>query len=144
MTNKRIARLLKETGSLIELTGGNEFRARAFANAARTLERTPEPVVAIIERGELTQVRGIGRGLADQIVELVETGTFALRDELIGSIPPGVLEILRLKGIGAKKARTIWKDLNITSITELEEAANIGRDRKSTRLNSSHVSISYA
>ena len=127
MTNKRIARLLKETGSLIELTGGNEFRARAFANAARTLERTPEPVVDIIERGELTQVRGIGRGLADQIIELVETGTFALRDELIGSIPPGVLEILRLKGIGAKKARTIWKDLNITSITELEEAANIGR-----------------
>lgn len=127
MTNKRIARLLKETGSLIELTGGNEFRARAFANAARTLERTPEPVVDIIERGELTQVRGIGRGLADQIIELVETGTFALRDELIDSIPPGVLEILRLKGIGAKKARTIWKDLNITSITELEEAANIGR-----------------
>src|SRR5690625_5635845 len=118
MTNKRIARLLKETGSLIELTGGNEFRARAFANAARTLERTPEPVVAIIERAEPTQVRGIGRGLADQIVELVETGTFASRDELIGSIPPGLREILRRKGTGSKQARTLSMDLNITSITE--------------------------
>lgn len=127
MTNKRIARLLKETGSLIELTGGNEFRARAFSNAARTLERMPEQVVDILEEGELTGIRGIGKGLAEQITELVETGTFALRDELIGSIPPGVLEIIRLKGIGAKKARTIWKMANITSITELEEAGNIGR-----------------
>lgn len=127
MTNKLIARYLKETGSLIELTGGNPFRARAFTNAARTIERTEDQVVDLLEDGTLTEIRGIGAALADQIQELVSTGSFELREQLIGSIPPGVLEMLRVKGIGAKKARTIWKTLDITSIDELEQAAAIGR-----------------
>ncbi len=127
MTNKQISRYLKETGALIELTGGNVFRARAFANAARTIDRLEEPAVELLANGTLTEVRGIGQGLADQVQELVETGSFPLREQLIGSIPPGVLEMLRVKGIGAKKARTIWKTLDITSLDALEQAAMIGR-----------------
>jgi DNA polymerase (family X) len=126
MTNKQIARALTETSALIELTGGNEFRARAFANAARTIERMPDQALDLLERGELATIRGIGQGLASQISELVETGSFDVRDELIGSIPPGVLEMLRLKGVGAKKARTIWQTLNVTSIDELESTATRG------------------
>lgn len=126
MTNKQIARALTETSALIELTGGNTFRARAFANAARTIERMPEQAIDLLERGELASIRGIGRGLSAQIAELIETRTFDVRDELIGAIPPGVLEMLRLKGVGAKKARTIWQTLNVTSIDELETAADRG------------------
>ncbi|MFW5973439.1 MAG: helix-hairpin-helix domain-containing protein, partial [Bacteroidota bacterium] len=127
MTNKHIARALSETASLIELSGGNSFRARAFINAARTIDRLDEQAVDLLADGSLTNIRGIGKGLVDQIGELVETGTFALRDELLGSIPPGVVELLRVKGIGAKKARTLWKTLSVTSVEDLEEAAAIGR-----------------
>lgn len=127
MTNKEISRYLKETGDLIVLTGGNAFRARAFSNAARTIERMDEQAVDLLADGTLTDVRGIGKGLGDQVQELVETGSFAVREELLGSIPPGILEMLRVKGIGAKTARTIWKSLNVTSIDALEQAAMIGR-----------------
>lgn len=127
MTNKEVSRYLRETADLIILTGGNQFRARAFANAARTIERIEEPVESLLDAGTLTDVRGIGKGLADQIEEIVRTGSFTLREELLGSIPPGIIEMLRVKGIGAKTARTIWKSLNVTSIEALEQAATIGR-----------------
>jgi DNA polymerase (family X) len=127
MTNKQIARALHETSSLIELTGGNTFRARAFSSAGRTLERMEEQAVDLLENGSLEEVRGFGKGLVAQIRELVATGTFELRDELLGSIPPGVVEMLRVKGIGAKKARTVWQQRDITSIDQLEAAAETGR-----------------
>jgi DNA polymerase (family X) len=127
MTNKQIARALTETAALIDLTGGNSFRARAFANAARTIERLDEQAIDLLERGELSDIRGIGKGLCAQVAELVASGSFDVRDELLGAIPPGVLEMLRIKGIGAKKARTIWQTLSITSVDDLEAAAATGR-----------------
>jgi DNA polymerase (family 10) len=127
MNNKTIARYLKETASLIDLTGGNPFRARAMANAARTIEQLDAPATERLAAGTLTEVRGIGEGLAGQIEELVRTGSFEVRDELLGSIPPGVLDMMRIKGLGAKKVRSIWQQLAITSIAGLEEACTIGR-----------------
>ncbi|MEZ4700840.1 MAG: helix-hairpin-helix domain-containing protein [Rhodothermales bacterium] len=127
MHNKTIGKYLKETSALIELTGGNPFRARAMANAARTVERLEEPAADMLAAGTLTLVKGIGAGLAAQIDELVQTGSFEARDELLGAIPPGVLDMMRIKGLGAKKVRAIWLQLEITSIAELEEACTIGR-----------------
>lgn len=127
LTNKGVSKLLKETASLIELTGGNEFRARAFSSAARTIERLDEPLSVMIEKGTLQNVRGIGAALSSQIEEILETGSFELYEELYRSIPPGLTEILRVKGLGAKKVRRIWTVLGITSLKELEEAAMIGR-----------------
>lgn len=127
LTNKDVSRLLKETASLIELTGGNEFRARSFSSAARTIERLDEPISTLMESGSLQEVRGIGSGLAAQIQEILQRGTFALYDDLLSAIPPGLTDILRVKGLGAKKVRRIWQTLGITNLRELEEAANIGR-----------------
>lgn len=127
MTNKQIARVLRETGALIELTGGNAFRARAYQNAALTVDRLEEPVSDIAARGELDKVNRIGTAMAAQIVDLLERGSFDQLDELIAAVPPGLMEVLRVKGIGAKKARTLWQSLDITSLEELEEAATIGR-----------------
>ena len=127
MTNKHIARYLKETASLIELTGGNVFRARAFDRAARTIDRLDEPVVDRLAQGTLTEISGIGSGLANDIQTLVDFGSFELRDELIAALPPGLLETLRVKGLGAKKVRKLWKALGVTNLEELEEAAAIGR-----------------
>jgi DNA polymerase (family 10) len=127
MTNKAIARLLKETASLIELTGGNPFRARAFDSAARNLERMEESVAELARKGELTDIQGIGKGLAAQIGEILSWGSFEVRDELLGALPPGLLDVLAVKGLGAKKARALWQNLGIQSLDDLEAAARSGR-----------------
>lgn len=127
LTNKDVARLLKETAALIELTGGNEFRARAFSSAARTIEGLDEPVSRLIASGELKDVRGIGSALAAQVAEIVERGTFDVYEDLLSAIPPGLTQVLRVKGLGGKKVRKLWQALGITSLEELEEAATIGR-----------------
>lgn len=127
MTNKEIARVLKSTAAMIELTGGNPFRSRAMANAARTLERLDETVLSLLDAGKLTGIKGIGAGLAAQIKEVVETGTFEAREDLMGAIPAGLMEILRIKGLGAKKVRALWQQLGITTVNELEQAAASGQ-----------------
>ncbi len=127
MTNKAIAKPLKETSALIELTGGNPFRSRAFASAARTIERLEEPVTDLIERDELTSIKGIGKGLESQIREILTYGSFEVRDDLLGALPPGLLDVLSVKGLGAKKARVLWQTLNIQSLDDLETAARTGR-----------------
>lgn len=127
MTNKEIGKILKSTAAMIDLTGGNPYRSRAMANAARNIERAEESMVELSAAGQLTSIRGIGDGLADQINEIIETGTFEAREDLIGAIPAGLMEILRIKGLGAKKVRTLWQKLGITTIQELEEMAASGR-----------------
>lgn len=127
MTNKAIARLLKETAALIELTGGNPFRARAFDSAARNLERMEESVADLSRSGGLTDIQGIGKGLASQIEEILTYGSFEVRDELLGALPPGLLDVLAVKGLGAKKARALWQTLGIQSLDDLEAAARSGR-----------------
>ncbi|MGI9175223.1 MAG: DNA polymerase/3'-5' exonuclease PolX [Rhodothermales bacterium] len=127
MTNKKIASVLKDTASLLVLTGGNPFRARAFESAARTLERMEESAEEKLADGTLTQVKGIGDGLAAQILELTERGSFGLRDELLEAIPPGLHDVLRVKGLGAKKVRRLWQELDVTSLETLEEVAQTGR-----------------
>ncbi len=126
-TNKEIARLLKETAALIELTGGNPFRARAFASASRAIGRLEQQVATLAANGSLEELPGIGSGLAAQIGEILESGTFELYEELLGNIPPGLPGILRIKGLGAKKVRRLWQELGITSVEELEQVAASGR-----------------
>ncbi|CAN5504492.1 helix-hairpin-helix domain-containing protein [soil metagenome] len=127
MTNKQIARRLKETADLIELTGGNPHRARAYSSAARAVE-TSEPSVADLARDNaLEGMSGIGAKLAADIATLATQGSFALRDELLQAIPPGLPEILRVKGLGVKKVHALWKTLGITTTDDLVLAAESGR-----------------
>ena len=127
MTNKAIARRLKQTADLIELTGGNPFRARAFASAGRVVERMDEPVEALAADGELSTVQGIGKGVVSEVDELLATGTTATVEALLQSLPPGLPEVLRVKGLGVKKVRALWQDAGVTSLEELEAAAATGR-----------------
>jgi DNA polymerase (family 10) len=127
MTNKAIAQPLKETAALIELTGGNPFRARALANAARIIERLEQPVPKLLAAGELSQIKGIGEGLVAQIKEILEYGSFEVRDEILGGLPPGLLDVLSVKGLGAKKVRVLWRSLGVQSLDDLEGAAVSGR-----------------
>jgi len=126
MTNKAIASVFNETADLIELTGGNQFRARAFSRAARTIERMDDAIVDLHAEGDLTEVDGIGDGLAAQIDELLTTGSFTDHEELQAALPPGLPDVMRVKGLGAKKVRRLWQELDITSLDELEQAARAG------------------
>ena len=127
MTNKAVGKFLNRTSKLIELTGGNVFRARAFARAARTIERLETPVATLIASGEILAMDGIGKGLVEQLSELLDRGTFQLAEELEAALPPGVPDLLLIPGLGTKKVRQLWQDLGITSLDELEQAAKDGR-----------------
>ena len=127
MTNKAVGKFLNRTSKLIELTGGNVFRARAFARAARAIERLDTPVATLVASGEILTVDGIGKGLVEQLTELLERGTFQLAEELEAALPPGVPDLLLIPGLGTKKVRQLWQDLGITSLDELEQAAKDGR-----------------
>jgi len=127
MTNKEIARVLKEVGALIELSGGNTFRSRAYLNAARTVDQMELQIGTLPPDVEVLDVPGIGKGIFAQIRELLCTGTFDLREELLGSLPPGVVELLSIRGLGAKRIRRLWQELGVDSVEKLEEAALTGR-----------------
>ena len=127
MTNDDVAQVLKETADLLELTGGNPHRARAFSRAARTLSGLDEPIAGRLDEGSLRDVQGIGDGMTNHVQQILAGGSFALRDELLSAVPPGLMDVMRVKGLGTKRTRRLWTELGITSIDELEEAAEENR-----------------
>ena len=128
MTNKTVARQLKLTGDLVELTGGNPFRARAYGSGARAVERLETPIADLVADGaDLAGLQGIGKGLAAEIAEFVATGVMGVTETMLQSLPPGLPEVLRVKGLGVKKVRTLWQDAGVDSIETLEAAAGSGR-----------------
>ncbi|PSQ95893.1 MAG: DNA polymerase/3'-5' exonuclease PolX [Bacteroidetes bacterium SW_9_63_38] len=123
MTNKDIGAVLEETADLIELTDGNPHRARAFSRAARALGALDDAVPKRLSDGSLSDVDGIGDAMVDHVTDIVETGTFPLHDELLNALPPGLLDVLKVNGLGTKRTRRLWQELEITSLDELERAA---------------------
>jgi DNA polymerase (family 10) len=129
MTNKEIAKLLKLTAALLEIHDENQFKIRPYTNAVFNIEKQEDQLVGkSIE--ELEALDGIGKGLAKSITQIIDSGTFDLLEELKSSTPEGVLEMIDLKGIGPKKIKTIWKDLNIVSTDQLYEACENGQIAK--------------
>lgn len=123
MSNDDVARLLQETADLLELTGGNPHRARAFSRAARSLQNLDTPVSERLRANTLDEVSGIGESMADHIADILRGGSFTLRDELWSAVPPGLMDILQVNGLGTKRTRRLWTELDITSLDELEAAA---------------------
>jgi len=118
---KEIATALEEIALLLELAGESSFKSRAFEVAARAIERFEGGVEDAIAAG-LASIPGIGKSTAAQIESLARTGASPLLDELRAQFPEGVREFLRLPGLGPKRARAIWQDLGVASITDLEDA----------------------
>jgi DNA polymerase (family 10) len=124
--NQQLARLFHELSVLADLQGLDPFRGRAYAGAARTFEILEADAAELAARGALTSLRGIGPGLAGLTEDFLRTGTSAALDELRAAVPPGLLELLRIQGLGPKKARALYAGLGITSIPQLEEACRQG------------------
>jgi DNA polymerase (family X) len=126
--NPEIARTLEEVADILEIQNANAFRIRAYRNAVRTVETVTVPLRRWVEEGRtLTDLPGIGKEMAGHIREMVETGTLGFRDELLAAVPRSLIELMRLPGLGPKKARRIWDELQIGSVDELEAAAREGR-----------------
>ena len=127
MDTDAVCTLLDEIGALLEVKGENPFKVRAYYQAARALRDLGEDINTIVSDGRLKDVKGIGEALTRKIEELVTTGRMEYHESVKSSVPAGIIDILRLPGLSAKRARALYHTLNITSIEELGEA--VSRDR---------------
>ncbi|TWT48453.1 DNA polymerase/3'-5' exonuclease PolX [Botrimarina hoheduenensis] len=125
MTNREIAAAFDTIADLLEFQGANPFRVRAYRNGARKVKDATQSLAAIAtDQGAsaLTELDGIGKDLAEKILELAESGRLSLLDELREQVAPGVLELLRVPGLGPKKAAALHKELGIASLEQLKAA----------------------
>ncbi len=117
LTNKEIANFFKETATLMEIHGENSFKAKNYASTAFRLEQTKEDV-ANLEYNSLLEL-GFSKGSADKVLQVVQSGSLPAYDELVHKTPKGVIEMLRIKGLGGKKIAQLWKELDITTVDQL-------------------------
>jgi DNA polymerase (family X) len=132
MQNAEIARLLGEVADLLEISAGNPFKVRAYRNAARTVADHPDPIGELVAGGEfdLTDLAGIGDGIAKEITALVQTGTLPQRQQLVATLPPGLLDLLRIPGLGPKRVKLFHDRLKVNSIADLKQALEAGKIAK--------------
>lgn len=124
-----IAAALQEIGTLLELKGGEYFKARAYKAGARSVAELTEDLGKLIDQNRLTFVKGIGQGLATQIVELYTTGQSSFLSQLRAEMPPGIVELSAVPGLSVKKVQLLHEALGITSVEQLKAAAEAGKLR---------------
>lgn len=130
--NARIADIFDEIGDLLEISGENFFRVRAYHNAARVvrdLSTSIEAVAADSDR-DLTELPGIGKDLAGKIQTILETGDLPMRQELESKIPIGLMDVMKVAGVGPRKAHTLFLELGVKDLESLGEAARSGDIKK--------------
>src|SRR5690606_5748573 len=129
LDNKSITRKLKLIIQLMELHEENPFKIRSYQSAIYTIDQGGINLDGL-GKEELQEIKGIGKSMAEVIIALDETGTAPVLDDLLGKTPEGILEVLQIKGLGPKKIKVLWKELNITSTHELMEACQSGQVAK--------------
>ena len=123
MENREIARVLWETADLMEIAGEDSFRIRSYRNGATAIEGIPERVIDILRNPErkITEIPGIGKGLAMVVQEIIDRGSCEHRDALLQKFPPASLEFLKIQGLGPKGIALIFEHYRITTMDELEQ-----------------------
>ena len=132
MNNPEIAATLDQLADLLEFQGANAFRIRAYRNSSRVIRDYPEPIAAIVAKDpkSLTSIDGIGKGVAEKCITLVQTGELPQIQEILQQIPPTVLDLLRVPGLGPKKAALLHRELGIENLQQLELACQQEQVRK--------------
>ena len=131
MENIEIARIFEDVADLLEMLGGSVFRIQAYRAAARTVETLGTPAQSLLKKdgNALEALPGIGKDLAGKIREIVETGELTLLKELTVQIPESVIQMIRIPGLGPKRAKQIYDQLGIATLAGLEQAAREGKLR---------------
>ncbi|MBP2073134.1 DNA polymerase (family 10) [Thermoanaerobacterium butyriciformans] len=119
---KTVVNILNEIGLLLELKGENPFKSRAYYNAARTIEVLDDDIERLIKEDRLKDIKGIGDALNKKLTELITTGRLEYYENLKASIPEGLIEMLKIPGLGPKKIKTLYDKLDIKTVGELEYA----------------------
>ena len=128
MDNAAMARLLEETADLLEIDGGDSFRIRSYRRAAEAAAQTTvDLAAAATDTAKLLEIPGIGKGMAANLQAITATGSLPLRDELLARYGAGLLELLKLPGMGPKTVALLWDAAKISSIDALAEAIDAGR-----------------
>jgi DNA polymerase (family X) len=122
MENKEIARLLSETADLMEVAGEDGFRIRSYRNGAAAIESHPERIEDIVRNPErkVTEIPGIGKGLAAVLAEIAERGSFERRDEMLSRYPASALELLKIQGLGPKSIALLYEHHGVKTVDDLE------------------------
>jgi len=127
-TNEQIAELFENMGSLLEMKGDTIFKIRAYQRAARTIEQLSSPLSQALENGEdLTKIPGVGKAISEKIAEFIGHGQVSAYEKLLEELPPGVLDLKDIPGIGPKTAMAIGQELGISTVEGVAEAAADGR-----------------
>lgn len=127
MDKSRVAAILNEIGTLLELKGENPFRANAYHNAARAIEQLEGNLEQLVAEKRLAEIKGIGESMQEKITTLVTTGRLPYYEELRASLPHGLVEMLRIPGMGPKKVRAVYDELGIDSLPKLRQACESGQ-----------------
>src|SRR5437660_2633935 len=125
--NSEIAELFEEVADLLEIEGANEFRIRAYRNASRVVGGLSKSAADLVAQGDkLSELPGIGKDLAGKIVEICQTGKLPVLEECRGRVAPGIRQLMRIPGLGAKRIRILCDKLKIAGLDDLKKAANDG------------------
>jgi DNA polymerase (family 10) len=136
MENREIARVLAETADLMEVAAEDGFRIRSYRNAASAIEGYPERIEDILSNPDrkVTEIPGIGKGIAGALEEICKRGSFEKRDLLLKQFPPTVLELLRIQGLGPKGIALLWEHHKVATIDDLERICKEQKLRELPRM----------
>lgn len=126
MDNRSLADVFTLFAKLLDIHGDNSFRAKSYSSAAFTIDRFPDPIHQL-PREKVSTIKGIGPSTAQKIFELLDTGKIQALEDLIAQTPSGILQMMKIKGIGPKKIHAIWKEMEIETIGELLYACKENR-----------------
>jgi len=125
LNNREIIKILRTTASLLELYGENQFKVRSYQTAVYNLERTSIKLTEL-DNAELAKLPGVGKSIANTIQEINQDGSSSTLDNLLKQTPEGIQELLKIKGLGARKIKTVWDELGIVNAEDLLSAASNG------------------
>lgn len=127
MTNSEMAAMFDRIADMLEIKGENVHRILAYRNAANSIGQFPRDLRVVAAEGGLEEIPGVGKTIAEKITEILDTGTLQFYEKLAAEVPPGVVDILHINGVGPKKARMFWLDAGVTDVPALEAAAKDGK-----------------
>ncbi len=128
MNNHQIAEIFEDVAGLLEMKAEQVFTVRAYQRAARTIGRLPAELDQMVAEGrDLTEITGIGQAIAKKITELVDTGNLEYYEKLRAEFPNGILDVMRVPGVGPKTTKLLWEGVGVETVDQLEKAIQDGR-----------------
>ena len=127
LTNRDIATIFQNVSDLLEIKGENIHRVLSYRRASETIRELPRDINAIAKEGKLTDLDHIGKTIAAKIEEIIETDQLEFFERLKSEVPEGLIDIVNINGVGPKKAKLFWEELDITTIDQLKEAGEAGK-----------------